>query len=201
MRRRLKFCLCVVKAALLSIYLLGSAGSATGQTNVAPVAGDLSSKGPRIELLHTPPVSSELPPVGSLMRLQVALINTTDIETRIRLIGSKDGRFIDIAFPTGALNNSDKPTFTVDIPSPIAVMSYQFIIHQRDGSLTSSRKFIVKRDCIQNFAVEVPEDTSTTQFRREVASLITQAKIIERDNKSLDASLRLLEEMKASFSR
>jgi hypothetical protein len=135
------------------------------------------------------------------MKVNVSLANTVDIETKIRVVGSKDGRFFDIAFPRGALDNSDNPVFSVEMPSPVAMMSYQFVIHQRDGSLTSSRRFLVKRRCLQTFAVNVPDDNRTTAFRREVASLIAQAHMLERDNKSLETSLKLLEEIKSSLSR
>ncbi len=155
----------------------------------------------RIEALHTPPASSEIPPVGSLLKIRVTLARTLDIESKVRLVGAKDGRFIDIAFPRGALDNSNKPSFTVEIPSPIAMMAYQFIVHQKDGTLTSSRRFVLKRPCIQNFAVSVQDDKRTTAFRREVASLIAQAHMLERDNKSLESSLKLLEEIKASLAR
>ncbi len=155
----------------------------------------------RIDVLHTPSTSADIPPVGSLMRITLALTNTTDIESKVRLVGAKDGRFIDIAFPRGALSNVDKPTFTAEIPSPVALMTYQFIVHQSDGTLTTSRTFVIKRQCIQNFTVKVIDDKSTTTFRKEVASLIAEANRLERDNKSLDASLKLLEEMKTTFSQ
>lgn len=154
-----------------------------------------------IEVMHTPPADSSIPPLGSLVRITIALSNTLDIETKVRLVGSKDGRFIDIAFPRGALDTTDKPSFSIDVPSPVAMMTYQFIVHQKDGSLTASRKFLLKRDCIQNFSVHVSDDKRTTAFRREVASLITQAHMLERDNKSLETSLKLLEDIKTSLTR
>ncbi len=156
---------------------------------------------PRIEVLHTPLNGAEIPPVGSLMRIQVLLTNTIDIESKLRLVGAKDGRFIDIAFPQGALNHSDKAAFVAEIPSPIAAMSYQFIVHQKDGTLSSSRTFTIKRPCIQNFTVKVADDKSTTSFRREIASLVTEANRLERDNKSLESSLKLVEEMRSLFAQ
>ncbi len=153
-----------------------------------------------IKILHRPLDSQSIPSIGNPMRLEVELVNTFDITSTLRLIGAKDGRFIDIAFPRGALNAVDRPTFQIDIPSPVAAMTYQFVVHQRDGSLSSSEKFTIKRDCIQNFKVAVPEDAPNTEFRREVSSLVSQAKILERDTASLEASLKLIEDIKASLS-
>ena len=119
--------------------------SSLAQNDSVTTPSDPNRSIPNIEIIHRPFESSAIPAVGTLMRLSVELANTYDIETKVRLVGSKDNRFIDIAFPRGALNNLDRPTFSVEIPSPIAAMTYQFIVHQRDGSLTSSRKFLLKR--------------------------------------------------------
>jgi hypothetical protein len=154
----------------------------------------------QIRVLHRPLDSKSLPPMGTPMRLEVELVNTFDITSTVRLIGAKDGRFIDIAFPRGALNAVDRPTFQIEIPSPIAAMTYQFVVHQRNGALSSSEKFIIKRDCIQNFKVAIPEEAPNADFRREVSSLVSQAKTLERDTASLEASLKLVEDIKASLS-
>jgi hypothetical protein len=153
-----------------------------------------------IKVLHRAVPPNGIPQVGTPMDIQVELLNTFDIDSKIRLVGAKDGRFIDIAFPRGALNAADRPTFHVEIPSPVAVMTYQFVVHQRDGSLSSSEKFVIKRDCIQNFKVVVPENAPNSDFRREVSSLVSQAKTLERDTASLESSLKLLEDIKASLS-
>ena len=156
---------------------------------------------PRIEVLHSPLQTSDIPPVGSLMRIEFTLTNTIDIESKIRLVGSKDGRFIDLAFPRGALNAADRPVFSVEIPSPVAVMTYQFVLHQKDGSMTATPRYTIKRRCIQNFTVDVPDDGSTTAFRREMASLVAKANSLDQDNKTLEGALKLVEQMKGSLSR
>jgi hypothetical protein len=153
-----------------------------------------------IRILHRQLDSKSIPQIGNPMRLEVELLNTFDITSSVRLVGAKDGRFIDIAFPRGALNAADRPTFQIEIPSPIAAMTYQFVVHQRNGSLSSSEKFTIKRDCIQNFKVVVPEDVPNTEFRREISTLVSQAKILERDTASLEASLKLVEDIKASLA-
>ena len=153
-----------------------------------------------ISVVHRPAPPHSIPQFGTPMTIQVELINTYDIDAKIRLVGAKDGRFIDISFPRGALNDSDHPTFSIEIPSPVAAMSYQFVVHQRDGSLSTSKKFLLKRNCIQNFKVAVPEDVPNSDFRREVSSLVAQAKVLERDTISLESSLKLLEDIKTSLS-
>jgi|688.fasta_scaffold879525_1 hypothetical protein len=166
--------------------------------HVAHAQEDVKQK---ISLVHQAPTTSALPPVGGLLRIQVELRNTVDITAKIRLVGSKDGRFIDIAFPKGALNAADHPTFSVEIPSPVAAMTYQFVLRQPDGSATTTNRYVIKRKCIQNYAVDVPDTSASAAYSREVAKLVGRAKELERDTASLEASLKLLEEMKASISR
>lgn len=159
-----------------------------------------SDASPAIAVVHRPLAPSSLPALGSPMAIEVELLNTFDIAAKVRLIGAKDGRFIDIAFPRGALNAVDRPTFRVEIPAPVAAMTYQFVVHQPNGSLSSSEKFTIKRRCIQNYKVTVPEDVPNTDFRREVSTLIAQSKTLERDTASLETSLKLLEDIKAALA-
>lgn len=156
---------------------------------------------PPIKIIHSPLDSKSIPAVGTPLRFQVQLLNTYDIESKVRLVGSKDGRFIDIAFPRGALNAVDQPTFSIEIPSPVAVMAYQFVVHQRDGSLTTSPKYILKRQCIQNFKVAVPEGLSNSDYLTSISSLVAKSKLLERETSSLESSLKLIEDIKASLAQ
>lgn len=130
------------------------------------------------------------------MPLSVQLENSSDVDVKIRLVGSRDGRFMDIAFPMGVLNASDKPTYTIQIPAPVKAMSYQFIIHQNGGDLTLTDKYIVKRNCAQTFAVDVPEGIPSAEFRREMASLVAKARALERDTQNLETAIKMIEALK-----
>jgi hypothetical protein len=141
-----------------------------------------------------------IPPVGSLMQIKVETLNTVDITTKIRLVGAKDGRFIDIAFPKGKLNSVDHPTYSVDVPTPIAAMTYQFVLHQPDGSITTSEKFIVRRPCIPHFKIAEPDAASTAAYNKEIATLVARSKELELETASLESSLKLVEEMKVALS-
>ena len=66
--------------------------------------------------------------MGHEMQLRVILQNTSDIQTNVRLVGAKDGRFIDLAFPIGTINHESNPEFVLQMPAPFAEMSYQIVI-------------------------------------------------------------------------
>jgi hypothetical protein len=147
-------------------------------------------------LQHKPMESHQLPPAGTLIPISVSLANSSDVDIKIRLVGSRDGRFMDIAFPMGVLNETDRPTYRVNIPAPVAAMTYQFVVHQKSGDLTLTQKYIIKRNCVQNFKVEVPETIPSAEYRKEVATLVARARSLERDTRNLDTAIQLLDTLK-----
>lgn len=151
------------------------------------------AKPQKLQVGHRPPLSASLPLPGALMPISVELANSRDIEARVRLVGTRDGRFIDIAYPLGVLNRQDHAEFTVSIPAPLASMTYQFIVHQPDGTLSTSARYSIKRPCIQNFRVDIAKDDPNAKVKQELAGLIAKSKSLERETTSLEASLKILE--------
>ncbi len=174
-----------LKTLAASLILLLTFSSAQGEEQQAP-----------IRLRHQPTETHKIPPAGLMMPIAVQLDNSSDVDIKIRLVGSRDGRFMDIAFPMGVLNTSDKPIYTIQIPAPVKAMTYQFIIHQRGGDLTLTDKFIVKRNCVQTFAVDVPESIPSAEFRKEVAGLVAKARELERDTQNLETAIKLIDNLK-----
>ena len=132
------------------------------------------------------------------MPIRVRLSNSSDVATKIRLVGSRDGRFMDIAFPMGQFDESSQPVFTIDIPAPSVAMTYQFIVHQPNGDLTLSDKFLLKRSCVQK--AQEPQSEEPQEYRAQVVSLIGQARSLEKDNTNLEAAIKLLESLKKDLS-
>ena len=147
-------------------------------------------------LQHKPTETHQLPQAGTLMPLSVFIMNSSDVDVKIRLVGSRDGRFMDIAFPMGVLNETDRPTYTINIPAPVAAMTYQFVVHQKSGELTLTDKYLIKRNCVQNFKVEVPETIPSAEYRKEIATLVAKARSLERDTRNLDTAIKLLDALK-----
>ena len=151
---------------------------------------------PSAILQHKPTETHQLPQAGTLMPLSVFIMNSSDVDVKIRLVGSRDGRFMDIAFPMGVLNQTDQPTYTINIPAPVAAMTYQFVVHQKSGDLTLTEKYLIKRNCVQNFKVEVPETIPSAEYRKEIATLVAKARSLERDTRNLDTAIKLLDALK-----
>lgn len=177
--------------------------AAVGRVNVAYAEPEpTSTQSPsKLQVGHRQPETAKVPLPGSPMTLTVELVNSRDVETKIRLVGSRDGRFMDIAFPLGALNKLDHAEFSVSIPAPLAAMTYQFIIHQPDGSLSTSARYLIKRPCIQNFRVEVSKDDPNARIKHELGTLIAKSKSLERDTQSLEAALKALKDITTSLNQ
>jgi hypothetical protein len=153
----------------------------------------------QLEIGHKVPSAKSLPSAAIMMPLVVELKGTKSIDQKIRLVGSRDGKLIDIVFPRGTLNVADVPTYKLDIPAPIAMLSYQFVIHQPDGTLTSTPQFTLKRSCIQTFKVDVADTQKDSSFKRDVATLVAKARTLEQETSNLDTALRLLDEIKSNL--
>jgi len=164
-------------------------------SNAHVAASEEESQGP-VRIRHAPTETHKLPPAGALMPIAVQLENSSEVDIKIRLVGSRDGRFMDIAFPMGVLNESDKPTFTIQVPAPNKAMTYQFIIHQKGGDLTLTEKFTIKRNCVQTYKVDVPENIPSAEYRKEIATLVAQARSLERDTQNLDTAIKLIDGLK-----
>ena len=62
--------------------------------------------------------------------------------------------------------------------------------------MTLTEKFITKRNCVQTFAVDVPEGIPSAEFRKEMATLVAKARSLERDTQNLEAAIKLIEALK-----
>jgi len=186
-----------VRALLVPLLALASLTAAVPHA----AAQDNSPPAPTIQVMHRPPEAAQLPVPGALMALSLELANSKDIETKVRLVGSRDGRFMDIAFPLGTLNNADRAQFALSVPAPLGVMTYQFIVHQPNGSLTTSARYIIKRPCIQNFRVEVAPDDPNAAVKQQLGTMIAKSKSLERETHNLDGALKILEDLSVSLKQ
>jgi hypothetical protein len=153
----------------------------------------------KIEVLHKAPAATTLPAAASTMQLTIELRNTRSIDHKIRLVGARDGKLLDIVFPSGSLSAADVPTYQLGIPAPIAAMSYQFIVHQPDGTLTTTKQFNLQRSCIQNFKTETAETKDNPPSKRELAGLVARSRTLEQETTNLETAYKLIEEIKATL--
>jgi hypothetical protein len=144
---------------------------------------------------HVPMIDTDIPPVGHAMDIAVSLRNTINVQTKVRLVGSKDGRYIDLAFPMGKISKSGHPEYVLHMPAPLVAMSYQIIVHQPDGRVTTSKQFSIQRTCIEDFQIEIPSNSNTKEYKSEVASLVSTATRLEHESHALEQALEIVRAM------
>ena len=142
-------------------------------------------------------MDTDIPPVGHAMDIAVSLRNTINIQTKVRLVGSKDGRYIDLAFPMGKINKSGHPEYVLHMPAPLVAMSYQIIVHQPDGRVTTSKQFSIQRTCIKDFQIEIPSNSNTKEYKSEVATLVSTATRLEHESHALEQALEIVRAMES----
>lgn len=142
-------------------------------------------------------MDTDIPPVGHAMDIAVSLRNTINIQTKVRLVGSKDGRYIDLAFPMGKINKSGHPEYVLHMPAPLVAMSYQIIVHQPDGRVTTSKQFSIQRTCIEDFQIEIPSNSNTKEYKSEVATLVSTATRLEHESHALEQALEIVRAMES----
>lgn len=148
-----------------------------------------------IRMLHSSPDIRNVPIPASMMSLEVRVSNTKATDLKIRLVASRDGKLLDIALPSAVLDASDVPVYKAEIPAPLAYLSYQFVIQRPDGTFDTTKRFVLKRPCIQNFTVAKATQGADADFKNAVNQLVSQAKSYERDTSNYETSLKLLDKL------
>ena len=149
-----------------------------------------------LQIMHQVPDIKSLPPLATMIPLTIEIKNSNDVNLKIRLVASRDGKLIDVAMPQGTLNANDVPVFQIEIPAPLAYMTYQFVARAPDDSLITTKRFIIRRPCIQRFRVNIPDEVGDGEFKKTMGELVAQAKHLERDTTNYETTLKLITELR-----
>jgi hypothetical protein len=147
-------------------------------------------------LSHTPPYGTDLPFPGKLMSLEAKLLNTKQTNRKLRVLIVRDGRLLDLSTDGALLNERDIPTYKFTIYSPLAEISYQFILYNPDGTVTTSRRYSVRRDCLPNVELTGVKPDSELSADEKIAALAHQSRGLDRDLEAYERALGLLEELR-----
>jgi hypothetical protein len=149
-----------------------------------------------IQLVHSPLDARDLPTPGDFITMSVEVRNSRETNLKVRLAASRDGKLLDIGLPPGAFNESDIPVYRVQLPAPAAVMTYQFVVQDKDGGFTVSDRFVLRRSCIPTYRFEVPANAVDAAFKQEVGTLMSKAKSLEATTQHYENALRLIDDLR-----
>jgi len=150
----------------------------------------------KIQILHKAPRGRDLPDPGQPFKLFVRLKNTRSTQLVLRVLMVQDDRFRDMAFDKSYLDEYDRPTFEIDLNSPLAELQYQFLLLKPDDSILSSPPYQVSRECLPNIDVASIQMDPSVQVRERIPLLVERAAKLEKELSSYDTAIRLAQELR-----
>lgn len=190
----------IAKAARLS-FLVALGILCTGR--IAFAQDELSSeyKEPStsslVHINHTPSRPEELPIPGAEVILSASLADSKELEQRLRLMLVRDGKVIDSSSVTAVFNENDEPTYYFTVNAPQAEMSYQFVLYEKDHTISASKRFRVRRSCVPEITVTESVIPEEIQGKDRLKALVDQSESLEREISSYKEALNILEKLKA----
>lgn len=148
----------------------------------------------KVELSHTPPKEDSLLLPGDMMELKVKTIGTRYVDLQLRLIAILDDKLIDISIPTGTVENDENAVYSVQLPTPISSLQYQFIGFDNSKKPLVSKWFNLKRTCSFD-ASKTQVDLQSVQNSDRVDELFILSSRLERELKAYKFSENILQEI------
>ena len=182
-----KFCLNILSAFSLSVIgVLSSAYPQTvmdpSYTNQAFVANQLNE--------------IDLPAPGASLNITAHSLDTLDLQPRARVVFVRDGELLDIFLPPSRLGSNGRPEYLLNIPSPVSDLSYQFFRYNNDGTITSSQKVFVNRNCLPKSEYNIKDyDIKTHDSREKILSDARRANALEKELAVTDYVISLIDEI------
>ncbi len=184
------FALC---ASLFVVALLHTGASAETEDDKKPSQKDSAQS--RIGFLHTPPKPESLPYPGQPMTISAGLTHTRETKFPMRIVLSRDGRFMELPSKEAYLDKYDRPIYEVSLPAPIAEVTYQMFVVAGEDQVMASPRYTVRRNCIPQIALATGEVPAQVQGTERLQKLIQESRALENDLKGYEFSLELLEEL------
>jgi hypothetical protein len=147
-----------------------------------------SKKG--VGVKHIPPRAQDLPAPGAPLKLSFQLTNTREITQLVTALVTVDGELMNVLGSEGYLNEYDNPAFEIATIAPLGELAYQLVVRGQDGSIVTSKRYAVRRNCLPSVDltdVAIPEKT---QGREKLELIIQKTKGLERDLGTLEQALR-----------
>lgn len=149
-----------------------------------------------MRLVHSAPKVEELPLPGRPLTLNVRLSGTKNTDLKLRTLVVRDGRTIDTFAPSAELNERDEPVYRISTYSPLAELSYQFVLYRENGSIEASPRYRIRRPCLPNVELTSTEKVGEGSGEARVVALVEQAKGLDRDLEAYERALLILDEIK-----
>lgn len=150
------------------------------------------------QIVHTPPSAQELPAPGRNMTLSVTLPKEAlSVGVKVRALVTRDGRLMELQDSDPTIDTSDRAIYKLELPSPLAEMSYQFIFTDKLGASFGSQQYQVARKCVPDVQLTtVKKQAPNSQVTKEDAvRLVAESTGLQRDIDSYESIVAILNDI------
>jgi len=149
-------------------------------TNAA-LAADKPSR-PSIQLLHKPVTDKTLPSPGQNLVLSLELSGTRSIALPVRLVAVRDGRVLPVPLQSSYRNGADRPVYEFSLASPLAELTYQFIVvgagaNNNSSSALATERFTIRRPCVPSLDFSKAGNANQSELEK----LALSARVLEQE--------------------
>jgi len=148
-----------------------------------------------IQFVHTPPRVEELPTPGRAMKLKVTIQGAPNLDGSTRAFVVGDGRLMELPLQ-GVYNESDDVVYTLDLWSPLAELSYQFVYYPPQGTPGISQRYALSRPCLPNWKLTDAKIDRELNTEPRVKELIRVTRDLDIDLKGLEYIVDLLAQLR-----
>jgi hypothetical protein len=155
----------------------------------------VAENGSRIVMQHLPTEANDLPSPGDPLIVSVVVNNTKSVDLPLRALFVIDGNLTPVALKRAYLNRFDEPTYEFELPSPVAEMSYQFVLPQDNAAPITTKRFIVQRECVPRELDLLPQIETTSDGSARMRLQIEKSESLRIEIRRYEQLLSLLDEI------
>lgn len=138
-----------------------------------------------LQLLHKPLTEKTLPAPGQPLTLAVEVTGTREISLPMRIVAVRDGRLLPVPLSSSYRNASERPVYEFELASPLAELTYQFIVPLSGGAVASSDRFNIRRPCVPALNASTVGNVKNSELEK----LAISARVLEQEIDAYTAAL------------
>lgn len=148
---------------------------------------------------HTSPDGRRLPHPGVPLPLEVTIVNTQQVDQRLRVVAVQDGELFDFSVNKSTVDLQDHPHYIVSLYAPLKELSYQFFLYDKSGEVIASPKYTIKRECqpvVDLVTLPLPEEQ-----KGDPKTMSNVAARLEKEIEAYENAAKLLVELEQELSK
>ncbi len=162
----------------------------------APSASGKPAAKTSLQLAHKALTEKTLPAPGQPLILGVEVLGTREISLPMKIVAVRDGRLLPVPLTNSYRNAAERPVYEFELASPLAELSYQFIVPLSGGGVASSDRFTVRRPCVPSLNASTLGNSKNSELER----LAISARVLEQEIDAYTAALNATEALQKEIA-